>query len=919
MRRRFQSILLLAQLLAGSVHGILPLRDQWHAACADLAASRATDALGRFHEFDRWYGNEPDVRDSAFREGWIRLWGLAALQAGALAEATSLLERWFAENPDQPRYRAFLRFQLVGLYRNGGDETKAREQGQIFLEEHPELPECALIRWNRADAAIAAGDYLSARTELELVRSIEGLPPSGRALAAAGLAMVELATGAHEAALALLRETTGPCDTRLLRFWRAFSAPALVQELLGAGLAGPAMEAARWFDAPDSLLHDLAEFNSGFQERSALHNRSGIRQGIWNTHWQAQLARLEWALKQQAGAGGSLELLYQLRLRALLEAASHGRTLILGQAILDSPQQTGPGLRVESYKAIIEASLGLKNWTRAEACAREFREAHPDDPALPDILFLNARTAAGREDWPAAIEQVETLLQSFPDHASRRSWAMLHADWLLQSGAPAAALDCYTKLAAEAPAPWQPFLLFQQGRCQEALRNWDPAADCFRTTAGNSAATANLREFAQTSLLKLHLRRMNGPAFEDALDTYQRTWPDGMNRLMVANLHGTHLQRSGQAAPAIAVFLAVSRESGPAALFAREQLSALYRLVQDMESLRTHAIAWIRDAVDGKAGISETPFADLRLYQQTQHTAAIPEGLFTSLMETVEGGNPVLPVTPCMEVIRERWTNYREWIGGKPSTIMDHASAVADAAHRAANWPAYAAFQLYAAHLLDREARRDSADTRRIQVLQAVGGGRLGEEPDFVLAKTAHEYDFPEAQPLLETFIAHYPESSRQPDARVFLAGRLRLKGDLAQARALVGGVIRDWPDAAVYQPAALLLSRWSLEDAEPETALQILGRLLEQPGLPASTTAEALLLRARADFDSGAIQRGLLDCLRILALYPDIHDISDSAVVLLSDQYKRLPEGTERDQLRTKIEQTLSRDVLEKLPFTEA
>jgi hypothetical protein len=139
------------------------------------------------------------------------------------------------------------------------------------------------------------------------------------------------------------------------------------------------------------------------------------------------------------------------------------------------------------------------------------------------------------------------------------------------------------------------------------------------------------------------------------------------------------------------------------------------------------------------------------------------------------------------------------------------------------------------------------------------------------------------------------------------------------RAGALLGSVVRNWPDAQVHTSASLLLSGWLLEDAQPEAALQILDRILERPGLPAATTAGALLLRARGDFMAGAPQRGFLNCLRILSLYPDIHDISDSAAGLLSDQYDRLPEETGREQLKQKLQQTLTRDVIAKLPFMEA
>jgi tetratricopeptide (TPR) repeat protein len=913
-----QFALLSALCLSFSLEAVLPLRDQWRQACSYLASGRAVEALERFHEFDAWYGQEPEVADPDFREDWIRLWGLAAMQVGELGEAARLLERWLGENPDQQQYRAFIRFQLAGIYQSLGNAGQAAAHRSLFLEQHPNLPECALIRWNWADEAIANGDYETARGQLRQVIEIPSLPPSGQSLASAALALVELGQGSYDAALQHFSEASRH-ESPPLNFWRALAAPSLVQELLAADQPGPALEAAAWFGHPADLLHELADLRKTFREKSNAGAGTNVRQGIWNNHWQAQLDRLNWSLGQQAADGKVSNSLYPLRLRALIEADQPLRAIILGRAILNSSDSVGSDLRAESYKAIIEASLELNDWEQAELFAAQFLEHHPTDPALPDILFLNARTAAARKEWNAAIDQVEKLIEAFPDHKSRRSWRMLCADWRLQSGAAQTAMAMYLSLAAEAPDSWQAFLEFQQGRCHEALSAWEAAATRYQSVAANNSAPANLREFSMTSLLKLHLKRMQFAEFITALERYREKWPDGMNRSMVENLAGTFYQRMGETHLAISTFKAIKLGTGPEALFANEQLSVLYREINDMETLRAHALEWIKAALLEKSVNSDTPFLDCRIYQEKTSTAAIPESLFQSLVETLQAGTSATLSTPCLEVLRQHWWHYREWIMDRPAGIMEWVEFMATDARIKCNWSAFAALQLYAAHLLQQEGRHDSADTRRIEVLQVAGDQQLGDSTDFILSQTAHEYDFPNAEALLSQFLARYPNSVRQPQARLFTAHRFRLKGVGEMAKELVATVVQDWPDAAVFEEAALLLSQWSIEDGQPGRALPVLDSLLDTPGLPAATTAEALLLRAKVDFLSGATERGFLDCLRILSLYPDIHDAAQPAMALLSSQFKQLPEGDDRNRMRLKLQQSLAQDVLDKLQFNDA
>jgi tetratricopeptide (TPR) repeat protein len=526
---------------AVSLHGVLPLRDQWRAGCEALGAGEPQRALALFREFDHWYGAEPAVAEPDFQESRIRLWALAALEAGSLEEAVSLLERWLEENPDQERFRAFLRFQLAELHRALGRPDLAERHRQHFLDDHPELPECILIHWSRADEALARKDIRAARDFMEAVLHHPGLPPSGRALAGTAMAALELAEGNQLAALEQLNIPAEGKSGEVLDFWRALMAPSMVQQLLAEDMPESALSVTGWFDNPHNLQGRLQAFRGSIPSS----RRHGIRQAIWNSRWSAQLNQLEAALEQVSASMTDTDALYALRLRALLRTEASRDAAILGRALVESPRHIGPALRAEAYKGAIEACLQLKAWKEAEAYAAAFLETYPDDPALPDILFMNARTAAARKDWPAALDQVELLISSYADHPSLRSWKLLRATWLLAAGRPADALEGLQAIRETTPAAWRPFLEFQMARCREALKELDTAERLYRSVADLQETAASLRETASTALLKLHLRQLNSKAFMKDLASYRKRWPDGMNRLLVENLAGSFQRQTG--------------------------------------------------------------------------------------------------------------------------------------------------------------------------------------------------------------------------------------------------------------------------------------------------------------------------------------------------------------------------------------
>ena len=869
----------------------MPLREQWMAATQALAGDKAPTALALLRDFQDWYGNEPEAQDPQLQEALHRLWGLAALESGQLEEGILHLEKWLADYPEVVDFRAFLRFQTAAACRAAGDLSRSRFHAEAFLEEFPDLPERALVRWQLAELDLFENQLDSARRNLLSVEEDAALPASGQTLARAALALLDLQAGriieAHQwLAASAVSDTGDQAASDLLGIWRSVLAPALVVQLMQGEEPFLAAGAAAWFDHPVNLKRRFARLRPPAR-------RSGARQQVWNSHWLAQLQRMGVAVEQAAADSGNETIgvaaftpeatLYDLRLRTLLAAGNLPSAAILARALLDSSERVAMELRASAFAAAIEAAQRIQSWAEAESLCGRFLSEYPDHPDLPRILFLQASTAAGRRDFAAAIRSVDQLIVSYPDNPASASWRLAAAGWALDAGAAAAALQRLADLEPLARLSWLPFLRFQSARAFGALEQIGEAIAAYTAAADHPGASPFLREQALTGLLRLHLDKGKSDAFSTILRRYRSEFPDGANRLMVTCLEGNMEERLGRIEKACAAYRTIAHEPEPAAGFAREQLATLLENVRDWNGLRAHLAAWLQMGLLNDLPLPSAAFTAAARLQSASQEPAFPSALAQSLLEAMEAGSPLLPSSDFLAVLAGLWPVWRERLSLEGNSIDAWLDAAAEAHRLAGRLPAFAACQLFLAGRLAAAGRSDSADTRLIEVLQVVDPSSLAPSSHLHLAEVAQRYDFPEAAALLEDFLERYPADAARPQALFLLAGLQRRGGASHRARLLLEEIALRWADAGVAHEACLQLAAWEFQDALPASAASRLQLLLDQPGLPARMVAEALLLRARADVATGDPARAALACRRILALYPDLDTVAVPAAALLA------------------------------------
>jgi tetratricopeptide (TPR) repeat protein len=661
-------------------------------------------------------------------------------------------------------------------------------------------------------------------------------------------------------------------------------APSLVQSYLESGQGDNALAACQWLNSADGLRTALHAVQVTFQgnERKA-HGGYSVRQLLWNKHWENQLHRLGSSL-DHAGERLDDALLYTLKLEALLEGDEALKGSYLARAIIESGSMFGPQLRARAYASAIRAHHQLKNWEEARVLADAFIGQYPDDPAIPDILMLNARTAAGQKQYGPALQQIQQLLDNWPKHTSRRSWLLLKGQWLLDSGNGQQALQIFTSLEVEAIASWIPFLQFHKGRCLNSLRQVEDAIATFTSVSKHPQATPVLVELSMTELLKVYLKQLDTTNFLETLAAYRRDYPQGWNHPVVENLAGSFHAAIGEVEKAARRYLEVAALDHPAASYAHGQLSQLYRKFRDMDNLRSHALAWIRQAGKGSGPLPEIPFLDCQMYQDATGKAALGQADLQSLLEAIDAGSAQVPASAALKVLASLWDTYHQRLPDAPPEILSWCETRGKSHFQENRIAGFAAYQLFAADLLEAEGRVDSADARRIRILQAGNTESLPEASLLVVSRTADRYDFPEARFLLESYLETYPDSRARPEVLYLLALRLSKTDDPEKAFGFLREIHSEWPDSSVQVPAGLTLAKWLVRDGHFTEAHRVAGSLLEVASLKPGDAAAALLLRARADFHMQQFDRAALSCARILNLYPDFHDIADTARNLLHE-----------------------------------
>jgi len=905
-------ILILLMGIPCVLSAVLPLRDQWGAACRALAIGEADRAYALLEDFEHWYGGEEIAREAAFRETRLRLRALAALQAGKLAEASRHMKAWLVEHPGESAFRAWFLFNLAELEAHLGRPQEAEVHRSAFLEENPGLPEGILVHWSRADEAVREGELEAALGHLRHIPEHPALPESGKALVASATASLHLASGKAADAFRVLSADVPESGAELLALWRAAIAPSIVPKLIEDQANEEAMTASAWFALPDLLRKRFQDFITPLQ---AAGGAQGVRQSLWNVRWTAQLNRMQASLDRVLEGDWDSDTLYRLRLRTLLSGAKHRDAVVLGRALRLKEAAISDQLRMSAYRGEIEGLLALGETERARRVANLFIKAYPEDEGLPAIRFLLARTAAREKEWESALAQIADLLKASTGHVREAEWKLVQANWLLEAGRAEEALAAYREQEGSIPERWLPYLRFQSARCHEALRESGSAIELFREVIQHGASSWALRENACTALLKRLLADGRLPGFHDTLRVYETEFSEGLNRLMVKNMAAAAQLRLGNTERAVRLYEQVAAKAHPASRFARRHLSRIYRREKDFAGLEGHALRCIRQGFQLDRDIPPEAFMDALTVQQERGCPVLPESLLLDLLDSFAEDRRPLPPASFFSLLGDKWQAYScllnaggldfdNWLEDRASRHLRHN-----------HLRAWACFQLALAERASQHGRHDSADTHLIRTVRTLPPELANREMLFRMAETAARYDFPEAELLLERFLQRFSNATGTARVLECLAPLYRRSGRPESAERLLRELVRAWPDQPEAIRAGLRLAEWRLAAGDARACFERVRELAANPSLTPRQTARALALRTRAAIGLGYADKAILSAVRLLTLYPEFGDILNTIEREMEIFLETLPEGPEQSAMKDTFQTARSANRLHEIP----
>jgi TolA-binding protein len=849
--------------------GILPLQDQWRAACRALEAGKAAEASRLLDAFQQWYGSEPAALEPEFSELRLRLQVIAALQAGFLEKAQNLLQEWLEGRKTGQPFHAYLLFQAAVVAQALGQTEEGRRLRDAFLEAYPELPEGRILRWTHLDQAMMAGDALEAGRQLAHLLKDTRMSSDERTLVLTARSILEASQGDAEAAMASLKALPADARPALRRYCRGRLAPILARSLLSAETGSTATEAAGWLCSEGELAQLLGDLS-----QTSSHHAQGAasRQHLWLQHWRHRLNHLQ-AMRQpeEAGQASTLDNLHMLRLHCLRAGGSLREARHLARALIRSPQHIAGTTLLAAHVASVDILLETQAWEDLAQSIEAFAMDFPDAVERADIAFLGARAAAAQRDWTMALILVDMLLADWPEHAARNSWRLFRAGWLLSNQQPEEALRQLEALRPGMPPRWEPLVALQVARCLRALSKIEEAANAYQSLLADTMAPVDIRESASLDLLKLQLQSGLFTAFDETFQAHEADFPEGRRQWEARILAGNRFEATGEADRAEKRYLEVNQQ-GPVAEagLAFSRLSRLHRKGNSHQAAVPVAREWMDRCLDLGHPLSEDLMALMLWVQTRSETPVFEAELLQRLLALARQDSGLLPLKAFLQVIRPHWMHYRSIIGSSAGSTLDFACAEAGTLLSEGRETVAVAWFLGAAGLLASSGRQDSADTLRIRALQLERPENLNADDAYILAATAEAYAFPKARELLTAFIAEFPLSGHIPTAMLMLAGGLHREGRATEALRLLDRLVEDWPDSPCHLEAALTRCRWLLDGGQATACLQQTEVLMAYPKLSALIAAEALLLRARAAHALDEPESAFLALTRLLNLYPD-------------------------------------------------
>lgn len=573
MVRNILWLFIFPALLSGQ-HGTF--QECWSHVQRAFTAGAASEAHAMLQYMEDEFVSEELFTERAFQRRFLPARALLQIEFGEFAEAAQNLQNFIATLNPPRRQRAWAEWTLARIAHQNGEQDIAEQRYRDFIADYNDLSEFWLAQWFLADLLEQQGHHQSS---LELRRKIADdtqAPDHLRQQSALKAATLAIQQNDPDLALEILQtlawQRAGFPETAML----ANIAFRLQELLRSSGQYQKALTCAHWIEPKSLLLEKQKSYLQQIREQWQRASNGWAKHApIWQNHLERRLRIAEVWMDAFADTPDYTGDWIIAKTGAFL--AVERPWLAMGILdVLENIEDIDLETHREAHFLRIHALQDINHWTAADLCAEEYIEKWPNDQRIPDIVFAIAKGWHGRGEIVEALQRLQHLRQSYPEHPSAASWKFHHARWLGKNGQIDAAMKIFSSFhEAFSASPLLPVAMYLAA--EYALLYQDEKYFQEFAEQLNKAIHPehSLQPYRHWLILRHAHFQDQKPDFVRQLDYFNKQYPEHPLWADAWNLHGDYHYANGEWEQALNSWQKISFDHGQAwhhAIFQRIQL-----------------------------------------------------------------------------------------------------------------------------------------------------------------------------------------------------------------------------------------------------------------------------------------------------------------------------------------------------------
>ncbi len=850
------------------------------------------------------YGQEDAYRDLELQ--LLPYWGHACRQSGNSTQAIELFEAYLTRADPHAQHRHFVTYQLAEAYQTENMVEQAAATYQRYRAHDPYRPEALVSVLREAELYLNSGQT---ETGIQLLLSFANSPQVPRTLRAQARLRAVQATQA-------IGDDTRAADILLSAPWAIDTMPELAVLAFSALRAGDAlMRELRTADAilayrlvpPHSQLVTLQQARLQQLEQIRQQRLLPLAQSVpafafWQDYFTAIIA----SVQSQLEALRSMEDYtpgWQLRLGQAFLRDARPREATLLFRLLAEDNTLPTDIRTNAFYCWAMAQSELEQWDKVVDIAKAFQQIYPKQPLLAQTSYLAANAYQQQEQHSAAIEVLDWLIQSYPEHREQPRWRFTRGlNSALAQDYPAAR-EAFSRCLELYPNSHDKLQVkLWLGLCWFFPREYKHAISVLDPLLAEAKGHPLEAEIAYRRAMTLYAMAEYISAI-DALNWLISDFPDAPQTLPAQVLLGDALMGTGDYQAASEQFSNVPDTDPALYAYAVFQQGKIFRAQQNYPAM----IAHFRSYAESSA-LSPRPRLAEALYWAGWGLAQAgkPEQARQLFVETfARYGND--PQAGEMGELLHALGKQDIWsAAGTNARVMSYETWLEQeraAARESGEFTRYSRLSLASAALLRDAGKTNKADNILYDILEIAPPEQIDAKGLTELGWLLTRQGFSHAEELFSQQLEMYPKNRYTGRSLYGLGTLAASQQNYTEAEQWLARFQAETPYQADAAAVALLRAEVLLQLGQPAEAMDVCEELLTMKAARGRPHAEALLLMATISQEQGETTKAIAYAQRVYTLYRAYPDLLSRAYWQSAQWFLKL--GDMNAAKRTLVEMT--------------